>query len=92
MKFKRSSLWTKLIVMVVVVYAAVTLVLLQSQVNGKREEAAALSRDIVSAQQEQQRLTDANENIDTDEGVEEIARNKLGMTFPGEITFQDAGK
>ena len=91
MKFKRSSLWTKLIVMVVVVYAAVTLVLLQSQVNGKREEAAALSRDIVSAQQEQQRLTDANENIDTDEGVEEIARNKLGMTYPGEITFQDAG-
>lgn len=92
MKFKKSSLWIKLIVLVLVVYAAVTLVLLQSQVNEKREEAEALSKDIVSAQQEQQRLTDANENIDTDEGVEEIARNKLGMTFPGGITFQDAGK
>lgn len=92
MKFKKSSLWIKLIVLALVVYAAVTLVLLQSQVNEKREEAEALSKDIVSAQQEQQRLTDANENIDTDEGVEEIARNKLGMTFPGEITFQDAGK
>lgn len=92
MKFKKSSLWIKLIVLVLVVYAAVTLVLLQSQVNAKQEEAEALSKDIVSAQQEQQRLTDANENIDTDEGVEEVARNKLGMTYPGEITFQDAGK
>lgn len=92
MKFKKSSLWIKLITLVLVVYAAVTLVLLQSQVNDKREEAAALSKDIVSAQQEQQRLIDANANVDTDEGVEEIARNKLGMTFPGEITFQDSGK
>ena len=92
MKFKKSSLWIKLIVLVLVVYAAVTLVLLQSQVNEKQAEAEALSKDIVSAQQEKQRLTDANENLDTDEGVEEVARNKLGMTFPGEITFQDAGK
>ena len=92
MKFKKSSLWIKLIVLALVVYAAVTLVLLQSQVNEKQAEAEALSKDIVSAQQEKQRLTDANENLDTDEGVEEVARNKLGMTFPGEITFQDAGK
>ena len=92
MKFKKSSLWIKLIVLVLVVYAAVTLVLLQSQVNEKQAEAEALSKDIVSVQQEKQRLTDANENLDTDEGVEEVARNKLGMTFPGEITFQDAGK
>ena len=92
MKFKKSSLWIKLIVLVLVVYAAVTLVLLQSQVNEKQAEAEALSKDIVSAQQEKERLTDANENLDTDEGVEEVARNKLGMTFPGEITFQDAGR
>ncbi len=92
MKLKRSSLVIKLVILTLVAYAAVTLASLQSQITAKRDEAEALSEDIVSAEQENQRLQNAIENIDTDEGVEEIARAKLGLVAPGEIVFHDVGK
>lgn len=92
MKLKKSSLPIKLLVLILVVYATVTLVSLQSQISAKREEAEALSKSIASAEQENQRLQEAIDNMDTDEGVEEIARAKLGLVSPGEIIFQDVGK
>ena len=76
MKFVRSSLLVKLVILIVVVYAVVTLVSLRSQIadkqkNGKLEEAIA--------------------NADSDEGVTAIAREKLGMVSNGEIVFKDVG-
>lgn len=92
MKFKKSSLWIKLVILVLVVYATVTLVSLQSQIANKREEIAELEKSIAAAEQERLRLEDAIANMDTDEGVEEIARSKLGLVSPGEIVFQDVGR
>lgn len=92
MKFKKSSFWIKLVVLVLVVYAVVTLVSLQSQISAQRGEMAELEQRIAAAEQEKQRLENAIANMDTDEGVEEIARSKLGLVSPGEIIFQDVGK
>lgn len=89
MKFVRSSLLVKLILLIVVVYATVTLVSLRRQITEKQAEAAQLTSSITSAEQENSRLTDAIENIDTDAGVEAVAREKLGMVAEGEIVFQD---
>lgn len=89
MKFVKSSLLVKLIILVVVVYATVTLVSLRRQISAKQAEAAQLTSSITSAEQENSRLTDAIENIDTDAGVEAVAREKLGMVAEGEIVFQD---
>ena len=89
MKFVRSSLLVKLILLLVVVYATVTLVSLRRQITAKQAEAAQLTSSITSAEQENSRLTDAIENIDTDAGVEAVAREKLGMVAEGEIVFQD---
>ena len=89
MKFVRSSLLVKLILLIVVVYATVTLVLLRRQITEKQAEAAQLTSSITSAEQENSRLNDAIENIDTDAGVEAVAREKLGMVGEGEIVFQD---
>ena len=92
MKFRRSSLLIKLVILILVVYAAITLVSLESQISAKREEAEALSKSITTAEEENQRLQDAIDNIDSDESVEEIARNKLGLAAQGEIIFRDVGK
>lgn len=92
MKFKKSSLWIKALILIVVVYAAVTLVSLQSQITAKREEAETLSKDVTSVTQENQRLQEDIDLIGTDEGVEDIARSKLGMGYSDEIIFQDASK
>ena len=89
MKFVKSSLLVKLVILIVVVYATVTLVSLRRQITEKQAEAAQLTSSITSAEQENSRLTDAIENIDTDAGVEAVAREKLGMVAEGEIVFQD---
>ena len=89
MKFVKSSLLVKLVILIVVVYATVTLMSLRRQITAKQAEAAQLTSSITPAEQENSRLNDAIENIDTDAGVEAVAREKLGMVGEGEIVFQD---
>ena len=91
MKFKRSSFLIKMIVLILVVYATITLVSLQSQIQQKRQQADELAATIAETQQENQRLEVALDQIDTDEGGAEIARQKLGLVEDGEIVFQDVG-
>ena len=92
MRFKRSSLLTKILVLVLVVYATVTLVSLQNQVTQKNAEAAELQSSIDVEKQENLRLQQAIENLNTEEGVQEVAREKLGWVSKGEIIFYDMGK
>lgn len=91
MRFKRSSLLTKLLVLILVAYATVTLVSLESQVTEKNAEAQQLESSIESAKQENLRLEQAIETLDTDEGVIDAARQKLGWVSEGEIVFYDMG-
>lgn len=91
MKFVKSSLLVKAILLVIVVYATVTLVSLRRQITAKEAQAAQLTSSITTAEQENNRLSDAIETADTDEGIEAIAREKLGMVGEGEIVFEDVG-
>ena len=78
MKFVKSSLLVKLVILILVVYATVTLVRLRSQISEKEAEAAGLTSSIASTQQENDRL-------------EQVARDQLGMVSEGEIVFEDVG-
>lgn len=91
MRFKRSSLLTKILILILVVYATVTLVSLENQVAEKNAEAEVLETSIESAKQENLRLEQAIETLDTDEGVIDAARDKLGWVSEGEIVFHDMG-
>lgn len=91
MRFKRSSLLTKILVLILVVYATVTLVSLEGQVAEKNAEAETLESSIEAAKQENLRLEQAIDTLDTDEGVIDAARNKLGLVSEGEIVFYDMG-
>ena len=91
MRFKRSSLLTKILILVMVVYATVTLVSLQNQVEIREAEAARLEAEIEAARQESLRLEQAIETLDTDEGVEAVTRQKLGLVSKGEIVYYDVG-
>ncbi len=92
MKLKKSSLAIKLVILIVGVYAAITLVSLQSQIQTCQVESVELSERLETAEQETQRLQYAIDTVNTDESVEEIARTKLGLARPGEIIFHDVGK
>ena len=89
MKFVKSSLLVKIIILVLVVYATVTLVKLRAQITQKNEAAAALTSSIVAAEQENSRLQDAIDALSSDEGVEDVARERMDMVSEGEITFYD---
>ena len=91
MKFVRSSLLVKLVILIVVVYAVVTLVSLRSQIADKNAEAAALTSSITAVEQKNGKLEEAIANADSDEDVTAIAREKLGMVSNGEIVFKDVG-
>lgn len=91
MKFIKSSLLVKLVILILVVYATVTLVRLRSQINEKDAEAAGLTSSIASAQQENDRLQSSIDALDTYDGLEQVARDQLGMVNEGEIVFEDVG-
>lgn len=89
MKFVKSSLLVKLVILVLVVYATVTLVSLRKQIAEKNEQEATLTSSIATATQENKRLEDAIDALGTDEGIEAVARDKLGMVDEDDIVFFD---
>ena len=89
MKFVKSSLLVKLVILILVVYATVTLVRLRSQINEKDAEVKGLTSSIASTQQENDRLQSSIDALDTPEGLEQVARDQLGMVSEGEIVFED---
>jgi cell division protein FtsB len=91
MRFTKSSLVTKILIVVLVIYAAVTLLQLNTQLQEKNAEADVLSGQLTVLEQENQRLEQAIENVDTDEGVEAVAREKLGLVKKNETVFYDVG-
>ena len=72
-------------------YATVTLVRLRSQINEKDAEVKGLTSSIASTQQENDRLQSSIDALDTPEGLEQVARDQLGMVSEGEIVFEDVG-
>ncbi len=91
MRLRKSSMLTRLIILALAVYAIVTLLSLQTQISQQDEANAALREEISATGQENQRLQQAIERVGSREGVEEVARNKLGLVTEGEIIFYNLG-
>lgn len=92
MKLVKSSLLVKLVILILVVYATVTLVSLRKQITEKNEQEAILNSSIAATQQENNRIQDSIVALGTDAGVEAVARDKLGMVDEGDIVFYDVGE
>ena len=92
MNLVTSSLLVKLVILILVVYATVTLVSLRKQITEKNEQEAILNSSIAATQQENNRIQDSIDALGTDAGVEAVARDKLGMVDEGDIVFYDVGE
>lgn len=90
-KFRKSSFITKLVIMILLVYAMVTLVYLQRQLSEKQQEREVLEAQITQVQQANAELSEDIAALGTEEGIEAVAREKLGLVSEGEITFFDIG-
>ena len=91
-KFRRSSLLTKVVVLPVVLSATVILVSQRSQIRSNQAQYQELAGEAAGLQQENQNLRSDIEGLDSDESVKKIARDKLGLVGNGEIIFSDVGE
>ncbi len=87
---RHTSLIAKLVILVLAVYATITLVSLQNQIEAKKEQAATLAQSRASLEEENAQLQAAIDAVGTEEGILDVAREKLGLVTPGEIVFYDA--
>ena len=90
MRLKKTSFWIKLLLVIVVVYAVVTLVDLQDRVTVARTEVESLEQQVLYAEQENALAAQELKDLGSEQSVKRIARTRLGMVEAGEIVFFDA--
>lgn len=89
MRFKRTSLLVKLLILAVCIYSVVTLISLQPQnENASRDYKASVSA-VQAKNQEKLQLEADIAALDTPDGTRKIARERLGYVEDGEIVFYD---
>ncbi|MBQ6159638.1 MAG: septum formation initiator family protein [Oscillospiraceae bacterium] len=90
MRFRKTSLLTKLLLLAAVVYALVTLVRLQDRVAAANARVETLEEQVLYAEQECALVEQELSELGTDKSVVKIARARLGMVEAGEIVLYDA--
>ena len=83
----RASLFTKVLLLVLLVGIGWQLVRIHDQVEAAVEEKARLETQIQAQQQENDALAADIAEGGTQEKMEEIARETLGLVYPGERVF-----
>ncbi len=89
MKILKKLLVT-LLTTFVFVYMGYILLNQQSKINDLDKEISFYSREIEEQNLKTERLNDTLTSMSTDEYMEEVARDKLGLVMPSEIIFMDA--
>ncbi len=87
MKRRKAGILTKLIVMIIMVYAVVTLVELNSKIAAAEAQKAKLEQEALNIEARNAELEHSIKNSSDPETIQKVAREKLGLVKPGEIIF-----
>ncbi len=90
MRLRKSSLITKLILLAVMVYAIVTVVTLQTKISQMKRSRDALEQQVAAVEQSNQKMENKIAELDTDEAIRAIARERLNLVEDGEMIFIDS--
>ena len=88
MKFKPAGFLTKIVVLVLMIYMATSLLNLLGQLKTVQAQWDTLEQQVTSQQLDNQRLSDAIENSDDPDMLEQVAREK-GFVRQGEELYID---
>ena len=91
MKLKRSSLFMKIVILALIVYACISLVGAKNRIAAAQADQAELQAKVDAALQENAELEYDVAHAGDPETIESIARTKLGLVKPGEKIFFDVG-
>ena len=89
MKLKRSSIFTKIVILALIVYAAISLTTTKSRIATAEADRVLLQAKVDAALQENAELEYDIEHVGDPDTIAEIARSKLGLVMPGEKIFYD---
>lgn len=88
MRVKKAGLMTKLVVLILLVYMAITLLNLRTQVQAAQTELDALTNQVTAQTQQNAELADAIANSDDPAVLERVARDR-GFVMEGERIMVD---
>lgn len=84
---KRGSIFTKLVVLGLLIYTSITLIGLHGQIVNAQEARAQMERTVEELQQINESYQWEIENRYDPETIERIARDHFGLVMPGDRTF-----
>lgn len=87
----RKKVFTIIFLIVIGVYAIITLVNQQITLNRYKEDQAKLTEQIKEETAHKEELVAKKDNVNSEEFIEQTAREKLDMYLPTETVFVDAG-
>lgn len=91
MKLKKSSIFIRIVILALIVYATTTIVTTRGKIEQAKANQALLQEKVDEALQTNAELEYDIAHANDDETIEEIARAKLGLVMPGEKIFFDVG-
>ena len=89
MKINIKKMLKKVLLIVFIVYVAVTLVKQQKVLNNYEDNIATLEKNIEDANEHKEELVSLKENAHSLEYIEQIAREKLNMYMPDEKVYME---
>lgn len=90
-KFRRTALLTKLVILLLLVSCAAILVSQQAQRRANEATARELANQVAELKEVNQELQEDIAGLGSDDSVENIAREELGLVGNGEVIFSDVG-
>lgn len=91
-KINFKKLYKRLFVLIFIIYIVYTLIMQQQTLNAYKAEENKYNEEIEKAQEEHEKLLETKNNINSNEYIEQIAREKLDMYLPNERVYIDIGK
>ena len=86
------NIFAKLILLILVVYAVVSLLTLREKADVAAEENASLQQQVDALRVDNEELEYEIAHSEDEETKVEIARDKLGLVLPGEKVFYNTAK
>jgi len=90
-KLDFKKLYKRLLILIFSVYVIYTLITQQQTLNAYKTEETKYNMEIEKAKDEQNKLIATKNNINSNEYIEQIAREKLDMYLPNERVYIDIG-
>lgn len=89
MKIRKAGIITRLVILILIVYAAVTLIGLSSRIDEAQARTADMARQVEERARSNETLNYEIAHSGDPETYESVARSKLGLVRPGEQIFYD---